>query len=432
MKLKRKQLCLGICLLFMISLSAGFYWWKQQPTVLHIGVYAGSSWDVPTSQRSHALDLAIQKFEKSYPNVRVEYENGIPQSEYSNWLSEKIVSGKTPDVFMVSEKDLSLLAARGVLEKLNGYMNKEDQVAFYPVAFESGVYQGQTYALPYESNPILMCVNKDLLDKEGIEVPKEGWSLEEFYTICKKLTKDTNGDGQLDQFGSTEYTWKEALAANGGSLFQGGVLKLTAPEVKESLTFLQKLEELNKNYKVSSKDFDQGKVAFYPMTLAQYRTYKPYPYHVSKYSNFTWTCIPMPAKSKTTKATLVTTTSFAMSARTPHSKLAWELMRVLTEDPEIQQLLFAQSQGISVMPQVVQSQSSKDLLQVDDFGTDSLTNQTLNRIMEQAVESSPKNVSKEVLEKLDYLISNALRNQDVENRLPQIQREIESSLQVGV
>ena len=432
MKLNRKHLCWGIVLLFVLSLSTGFYWWKQQPIVLHIGVYAGSSWDVPTSQRSHALDLAIQKFEKSHPNVHVEYENGIPQSDYSDWLSEKIVSGKTPDVFMVSEQDLSLLAARGVLEKLNGYMNQEDQAAFYPIVFESGVYQGQSYALPYESNPILMCVNKDLLDKEGIDVPKEGWSLEEFYTICKKLTKDTNGDGQLDQFGSTEYTWKEALAANGGSLFQGGMLKLTAPEVKESLTFLQKLEDLNKNYKVSYKDFDQGKVAFYPMTLAQYRTYKPYPYHVSKYSNFTWTCIPMPAKSKTTKATLVTTTSFAMSARTPHSKLAWELMQLLTEDPEIQQLLFAQSQGISVMPQVVQSQSSKDLLQVDDFGTDSLTNQTLNRIMEQAVESSPKNVSKEMLEKLDYLIGNALRDQDVENRLPQIQREIESSLQVGV
>ena len=38
----------------------------------------------------------------------------------------------------------------------------------------------------------------------------------------------------------------------------------------------------------------------------------------------------------------------------------------------------------------------------------------------------------EYLEKLDYLIGNALRDQDVENRLPQIQREIESSLQVGV
>ena len=242
MKLKRKHLYFGIGLLIMLCVSAGVYGWKQQPTVLHIGVYAGSSWDVPTSQRSHALDRAIEKFEKSHPNVRVEYENGIPQSEYSNWLSEKIVSGKTPDVFMVSEQDISLLAARGVLENLNGYMSQKDQATFYTAAFESCVYQEQPYALPYESNPILMCVNKDLLDKEGIEVPKEGWSLEEFYEICKELTKDTNGDGQLDQFGSTEYTWKEALAANGGSLFQGGMLKLTAPEVKESLTFLQKLE----------------------------------------------------------------------------------------------------------------------------------------------------------------------------------------------
>ena len=216
-----------------------------------------------------------------------------------------------------------------------------------------------------------------------------------------------------------------------GSLFKVGCSNDSSREVKESLTFLQKLEELNKNYKVSSKDFDQGK-SLYPMTLAQYRTYKPYPYHVSKYSNFTWTCILCLLSQKTTRRPLVTTTSFAMSARSPHSKLAWELMQLLTEDPEIQQTLLLNLKGISVMPDVVKSRSSKDLLQVDDFGADSLTNQTLNRIMEQAVESSPKNVSKEVLEKLDYLIGNALRDQDVENRLPQIQREIESSLQVGV
>ncbi len=48
--------------------------------------------------------------------------------------------------------------------------------------------------------------------------------------------------------------------------------------------------------------------------------------------------------------------------------------------------LFAQSQGILLMPQVVKSRSSKDLLQVDDFGNRFLTNQTLNRIMEQAAE----------------------------------------------
>lgn len=88
-EIEAKASLLGIGLLVVLCVSAGFYWWKQQPTVLHIGVYAGSSWDVPTSQRSHALDRAIQKFEKSHPHVRVEYENGIPQSDYSDWLSEK-------------------------------------------------------------------------------------------------------------------------------------------------------------------------------------------------------------------------------------------------------------------------------------------------------------------------------------------------------
>ena len=52
--------CCALC-------ERGFYWWKQQPTVLHIGVYAGSSWDVPTSQRSHALDRAIQNLKNPIP-----------------------------------------------------------------------------------------------------------------------------------------------------------------------------------------------------------------------------------------------------------------------------------------------------------------------------------------------------------------------------
>ena len=146
MKLKRKHLCWGIGLLVVLCVSAGFYWWKQQPTVLHIGVYAGSSWDVPTSQRSHALDRAIQKFEKSHPHVRVEYENrDSAVGLFQTGSLKKIVSGKTPDVFMVSEQDLSLLAARGVLEKVKWlYGSKKTKLSFYPVAFESGVYQGQT------------------------------------------------------------------------------------------------------------------------------------------------------------------------------------------------------------------------------------------------------------------------------------------------
>ena len=66
MKLKRKHLCWGLVSCCALC-ERRFYWWKQQPTVLHIGVYAGSSWDVPTSQRSHALDRAIQNLKNPIP-----------------------------------------------------------------------------------------------------------------------------------------------------------------------------------------------------------------------------------------------------------------------------------------------------------------------------------------------------------------------------
>ncbi len=82
------------------------------------------------------------------------------------------------------------------------------------------------------------------------------------------------------------------------------------------------------------------------------------------------------------------------------------------------------------MPQVVKSRS-KDLLQVDDFGTD-LTNQTLNRIMEQAVESSPKMSQRGV--RKARLLGSAMPCAIRMSRTAcpfQIQREIESSLQVG-
>ena len=91
-------------------------------------------------------------------------------------------------------------------------------------------------------------------------------------------------------------------------------LKKVLKSINNGDSFMSKLETLNQHYQVTSNDFDEGKVAFYPMSLAQYRTYKPYPYHVAKYSSFSWTCISMPTASPEVYGTQVKTSLFAMSA----------------------------------------------------------------------------------------------------------------------
>ena len=153
---------MALLVVLIISVALAFVFWASaQEKVLRIGVYAGSSWDVPNSRENKVLDSLIKKFEKTHPHVKVVYESGIPKDDYADWLAEQVLKGEQPDLFMVPENDFSMLASTGALKALDTLLRDDERKAFYPVAYEAGQYQGVSYALPVESNPIMMCVNKD-------------------------------------------------------------------------------------------------------------------------------------------------------------------------------------------------------------------------------------------------------------------------------
>ena len=414
-------------LVIALLLAGSFYLWQgQQTKIIRLGLYAGSSWSVPNSRANRVLDQAIQSFESSHPGVKVVYESGIPKEDYSDWLADQLVKGDQPDIFLLPEEDFRLLASSHALRPLDDLAAKKKE-DFYPTSLAAGLYQGHQYALPFESNPIMMCVNKTLLEKNGLTLPQSDWTLEDFYRICQAVTKDTNGDGVLDQYGVTDYNWQQALVAYQGKLIQNGQLHLDSYGMRESLDFVTKLTLLNQHYEVTAQDFDQGKVAFYPLTLAQYRTYKPYPYHVSKFSNFAWTCIPMPSQIATQNATQVSTSLFAMSSRAKYISETEALLQLLCSDSKVQQNLVEKSQGMSVLPAVMKSQATADLLKDDDFGADSLTAERLDTMMKGAVPDFSLSVPAQTLEQVDYLIGQSLKKPDSDLDLVTLQKKIEQT-----
>lgn len=430
--LKRKRrsflfFCFGLVLL--VSIFALVSLPRRQ--VLRLGIYSNSSWDVPSAKDNEAITRAIKRFEKKYPNVTVTYETGILKSDYSNWLSDEMINGSQPDIFMVPENDFNLFASTSALRHLDDFLSRDvDQSNFYPAAFAKGSYQGVQYALPFESNPLMMCVNKDLLEKEGISLPTGKWTVQDLYQISQQLTKDTDGDGVIDQFGLAGYTWQDIFAAFGIDLFNSSGTKayVDTEATREALSMLVKLNDLNGHYKVTSQDFDQGKVAFYPMTLAQYRTYNPYPYHVSKYSQFSWTCIAMPADIGHKQATPMTTSLFAISSKTQLPDMAWAFLKLLTTDEAIQQTVFETSQGSSVLKSVMMSQETKQTLTMDAFGGNSLSQKILDEISQNAyVEPNFRKYNK-ATEQLDYLLGKSLEEGTVDNDLPTIQVKIDDIL----
>ena len=122
MKIKKGYWIPSLILLIvlLVGLSKSIYD-SLHPT-LTIGIYTGSSWDVPNSRQYRMINYITKKFKKDYPNVKVAYESGIRKSDYINWLSEKIVNGQAPDVMIIPQENFNVFASEGAFKNITNYV----------------------------------------------------------------------------------------------------------------------------------------------------------------------------------------------------------------------------------------------------------------------------------------------------------------------
>ncbi len=177
--MKRKVIS-SVCILLGITIISVFYLYeRQKTTVITFGMFTGSNWDVPNGDTYEIIDQAIERFEQSHDRVKIEYVSGLQKKDYAEWLSQQALTGNLPDVFLVRSDDLHTFANVGMLEPLDSYIEKDpkmDAERYFTPALQSGRYQQSQYALPYESVPTMMYVNKTLLDQYGIPLPDNDWT----------------------------------------------------------------------------------------------------------------------------------------------------------------------------------------------------------------------------------------------------------------
>ena len=347
---KQSMMVLLVLMLVLSMVGCGV----NKETVLTIGVYSGSYWNTPNGNCYQILDDAIAMFQQSHPGVKVEYVSGIPAGSYSEWLTEQILKGKEPDLYFVLPEDFDLLVSSGALAQLDERIAADtefDTSVYYEACLLSGQFKGSQYALPHESVPTIMFVNKTLLEANGIAMPDDDWTWEDFYNICEQIT-----DVDSHQYGVHGYSWLDAMHSNGASLFSedGRSCYLAEESVLQAVQFARQLEELNGGYNVSARDFDEGRVAFQPLLYSEYRAYQPYPWRVKKYSAFQWDCVSMPAGPSGSNISELHTMMLGISSRTRHEDLAWEFCKLLSINEDVQRKLYTYSHGISPLPAVAE------------------------------------------------------------------------------
>ena len=421
----------------LILILAVIRFWPPSPPVLTVAICADSYWGVPDGHPTAIWEKAIEKFQTQHPNVQVKLIAGVQKADYGEWLAERLLSGQEPDVFLIPREDFDNYASKEAVLPLNNLIEADsdfDTTLYYPVSLQSGQLGSTFYALPLESVPTLMFVNKTMLRDYQIPLPPPTWTWQDFYSICQQTTQDTNGDGKLDTFGAYGYTWQQAALDNNILLFQtdgnNRIAHFEGPDLEAAIHFIRSLLELNQGYRPTARDFDLGHIAFRPLTFAEYRTYQPYPWRVKKYSSFDWDVVPFPAGPAGQNLSHVDTMLMGISRHSKNPQLAWELLKTFSYNQDVQKLILTNSLGLPVRNDILtEADSQKSFQQSMGATNQNLTLSAIHTIMLEAVPEPVFRQNQEAMEKANSFISRIIEeNLPLNNNLNQLQREINSLL----
>jgi len=152
-----------------------------------------------------AYQELVAAFEDKYPGIQVELRHVASQGDYQKQLVTAFSAGVEPDVMLLNYRRFMQFAARGGLEPLGPYLDKSQKLKaadLYPQALEAFQWDGKTWCVPQNISSLVVYYNRQLFDAAGLPYPVPGWSWDDFLSTARLLTRDLDGDGQIDQFGA--------------------------------------------------------------------------------------------------------------------------------------------------------------------------------------------------------------------------------------
>jgi len=255
--MKRFGVILLVLVMLMIPISAvakiTITWWINPWRIAPPGFPADKA---PTEE--DFPKWAAEEFMRQNPGVEIKYVV-VGNSEYSQKMAAAIATGTQPDIFKGPVWDNRWVGA-GLLEPIDDYLTQEEIDDFYEIALESGFVDGKHYIWPWNlgtngmgTTMLLYTPDFERVGVDWQKIVNEGWTMEEFVEIAKKLTWDSNGDGAIDHyaisFGAKDtHNILNFLYAFGGELTNEDetVVTFNTPQAVAGLQFVIDLVEKHK------------------------------------------------------------------------------------------------------------------------------------------------------------------------------------------
>jgi multiple sugar transport system substrate-binding protein len=142
----------------------------------------------------------VKIFEAEHPEIKVKTRSA-GYSEFFTKLKNELAAGIAPDVWLSDGVFVQEYAERGVLLELTDLAKDVfTKEKFYGIE-ESKDNDGRIWGIPQGIQVGVLYYNKDMFNQNGLSFPTEDWTLDDLRKTALKLSKDTNGDSQLDVWG---------------------------------------------------------------------------------------------------------------------------------------------------------------------------------------------------------------------------------------
>jgi multiple sugar transport system substrate-binding protein len=276
----------------------------------------------------------VADFEAAHPNIKVK----VDVSDWDGyWEKLKVLfaSETPPDVFAMDAPLFPDWQGRGVLLNLQPYIDASPGFLddFYPVTLTNYKLPDGYYGLPRDFQTIVIYYNKDMFDAAGLPYPKAEWTLEDMRQTAIKLTKDTNGDGAIDQWGlgtdlwDMELFWSEVIWSYGGEIINADRTKTLLGEgpARDAWQFIADLilvdgcmPDPDTATQYGYDLFQAGVVAMWPMGHWALPDYLGV--------DFKFDVVAFPT-GPVSKATSVNSAGYVISKNSEHPQEAWELVK---------------------------------------------------------------------------------------------------------
>ena len=206
---------------------------------LKLGYYAEAGGPADKAMREIA-----DEFTKENPDIKLELEVA-PYTDFFKRLRTQLAGGQGPDVWLSDGVLVQEYAGRNSLRDLSDFVKTINADDYYGMELNRDA-DGRIYGFPQGAQTPVLFYNKKMFADAQVPEPTADWTYEDLTEAAKKLTRDTNGDGNPDVWGMRVYSpgftesWWPMIKAFGGDIVSDGgrTVVIDSPQTRQALEWM--------------------------------------------------------------------------------------------------------------------------------------------------------------------------------------------------